>query len=452
MAQISIIEYNDIKKVKRIDAEYFKPQYLFIEKKLKTKKHLHFEDFSFITDGIHSSIDFDDNSNILLFSAKAPKENTFEISGLKNISQKQHLKNPRTALKENDVIISTVGTIGNCAVITKDLLPANSDRHVGIIRPKGISSFLISTFLLSKYGRMQSSRNVVGNVQPNLYIRDMKKFIIPVFSKKFEQDIEKIVKEAHKKQTQSKQFYKDAEQILLKELSLLNYTPKKALTFETSSNEVEKATRFDAEYFQPKYAEIIKHIENYKNGYAYVKDLISWKKGIEVGSEAYTEKGNEFVRVSDFSIFGIEETSRKISDDLYLELKENYQPKEGDILFTKDGTIGITSVLKNDIDGVLSSAFLTLTLKEKYKDFEKECLALILNSIVSKMQVEQLSGGAIIAHLKPSDFESFKIPLIRKEIQREITVKIEESFKLRKESKELLELAKRKVEEEIEKE
>ena len=84
-------------------------------------------------------------------------------------------------------------------------------------------------------------------------------------------------------------------------------------------------------------------------------------------------------------------------------------------------------------------------------DFEKECLALIFNSIICKMQVEKLSGGALIAHLKPSDFEKFKIPLIDQKTQKIISQKIQESHKLRKESKEFLKLAIKKVEE-IEKE
>ena len=66
------------------------------------------------------------------------------------------------------------------------------------------------------------------------------------------------------------------------------------------------------------------------------------------------------------------------------------------------------------------------------------------------MQVEKLSGGAVIAHLKPSDFDTFKIPLIRSSVQKQIADKIQQSHMHRKESKGLLEEAKRKVEEEIE--
>lgn len=35
-------------------------------------------------------------------------------------------------------------------------------------------------------------------------------------------------------------------------------------------SDIQKARRFDAEYFQPKYGKIIKKIENYKNGWDYV--------------------------------------------------------------------------------------------------------------------------------------------------------------------------------------
>jgi len=39
-------------------------------------------------------------------------------------------RNP--ALKPNDVLITTVGTIGNCAVAGPEIMPANIDRHVGL--------------------------------------------------------------------------------------------------------------------------------------------------------------------------------------------------------------------------------------------------------------------------------------------------------------------------------
>jgi restriction endonuclease S subunit len=294
-------------------------------------------------------------------------------------------------------------------------------------------------------------RIITGVAQPKISKENLENIKIPLLPESFQLQIEKIVKVAHEKQTQAKQLYKQAEQILLEELQLINYKPKHILTFETTANKIEKAVRIDADYFQPKYQEIIKKIENYKGGWDFVGNIVKWKKGIEPGTKAYTEQGKEFVRVSDFSIFGIDKTSKKISEEHFEEIKNGFQPQKDEILFTKDGTIGISYVLKENIDGVLSSAFLRLTLKREYKNFEKETLALILNSILSKLQIEQLSGGAIIAHLTPSDFEKLKIPIIPPRIQEKIAEKISLSHKLRKESKNLLEQAKKRVETEIEK-
>ena len=344
------------------------------------------------------------------------------------------------------------GKIGNFAVVSFDTdNKYNINQDVGrIVLETEYNSYYVSGFLNSKFGKLQSKRVSTGQINPFLALGNLETLKIPILPQSFQLQIEKIVKFAYEKQTQSKQLYKEAEEALLKEVGLLDYQPENILSFQTTKKETDEARRFDAEYFQPKYEEIIKKIENYKNGWDYVRNIVHHKKGVEVGSETYQQNGMSFGRVSDFSINGVEKTGKKISKGLYQELKKDYQPKRDDILFTKDGTIGLSYVVKEEFEVILSGAFLRLSLKEKYQNFEKECLSLIFNSIISKMQVEKLSGGAIIAHLKPSDFEKFKIPLIKPQIQKQIAEKIQKNHKLRKESKELLEEAKRRVEEEIE--
>src|SRR3989338_8540316 len=108
--QYSVVNYRDLEKGSlRFDSEYYHPQNLFLLQTLKSKKHHQVGDFAFVTDGIHASIDFDESSKINLLSAKAPKENYFDLSGTGFISKVQDEKNKRTRLKENDVIVSTVG-------------------------------------------------------------------------------------------------------------------------------------------------------------------------------------------------------------------------------------------------------------------------------------------------------------------------------------------------------
>ena len=445
--QLSIIKKSDVQEARRFDAEFFKPEYLEIEKKLENTNHDYLYNLA--------------ENNYKRFNKKDDYFQYIEIANI-NLATGEYLKEkiksneaPSRAQKvcnKNDVLISTVRPNRNAvSIIQEDL--KNLVASTGFCKLTNIKInpyYLFILFKTNDYIKLLI-RHTVATMYPAVTEDDILNLKIPILSQFFQLQIEKIVQSAYQKQTQSKQLYKEAEEVLLKEVDLLDYKPEHILSFETTKKETDEAGRFDAEYFQPKYEEIIKKIENYKNGWDFVRNIVDWKKGVEVGSEAYQQDGMSFGRVADCSRSGIEKTGKKISKELYQELKTDYQPKQDDILFTKDGTIGLSYVVKEEFDMILSGAFLRLSIKDKYKSFEKECLSLIFNSIISKMQVEKLSGGAIIAHLKPSDFEKFKIPLINLKIQKQIAEKIKESHKLGKESKELLKKAKRRVEEEIEK-
>ena len=403
-------------------------------------------DIAFVTDGIHTSIDYDQNGYINLISATSPRENVFDLSRNVFISEKAHSNNPRTALRKNDVIISTVGTIGNCAVVDNTILPANSDRHVGIIRlQKDYSPYVLSTFMLSKYGRMQTLRESTGNVQLNLFIYKLKELLVPNFPKNFQLQIEQMVKSAHAKLEESKQLYTAAENQLLEELCLKNWQPKNEnINVKTLSESFLSSGRLDAEYYQSKYDELFTKLSKYQcDRIAYIVKI---KKSIEPGSDAYRECGVPFVRVSDVTKFGISEPSIFLDDS---DVLKPLKLKKDTILLTKDGSIGIAYKVDENMDCVTSGALLHLSIYNQ--DYNPDYLTLVLNSNIVKLQAERDSNGAIIQHWKPSDIEQVLIPKLSIEIQNEISAKIQRSFALKKESKSLLEQTKTMVENEIEK-
>lgn len=448
MPQISYIKYKDILEARRIDAEYYKPEYLEIERIITSNIFKNLEEITNKIDvGFVGSMTKEYCENgILLLQTKNIEEFSINLSQTTFINERFHNILKKSTIKYGDILIARSGSFGKASIYMENEVCNSSDIIIVEGNNNYINNFYLVAFLNSSYGVGQLMKFASGGLQGHVNLTILESLKIPILSQPFQLKIEEIVKSAHKKQSESKQLYKEAEEILLDELGLLNYEVKHSLWFTSTKKEIDNANRYDSEYYQPKYEEIIKKIEDYEGGWDYAGKIVNWKKGIEVGTEAYTETGKDFVRVSDFSINGISETNRKISESAFVELQKNFQPKKGEILFTKDGTIGISYVLKEDVKGVLSGAFLRLTLNDKYHDFEKECLSLIFNSIICKMQVEKLSGGALIDHLKPSDFETFKIPLIKPEIQKKIAEKIQESHKLRKDSKELLELAKRAVE------
>ena len=67
------------------------------------------------------------------------------------------------------------------------------------------------------------------------------------------------------------------------------------------------------------------------------------------------------------------------------------------------------------------------------------------------MQAERDAGGSVIMHWKPEEIKNMVIPILPKPVQQKISSLICQSFESRKKAKQLLEEAKRKVEDIIEK-
>jgi Type I restriction modification DNA specificity domain len=244
----------------RLDAEYFSKQNIGLLNTLESKKHAQLGDFCYVTDGIHESIDYCEESRVNLFSATTPRENFFDLSRKAYISVDAHLANPRTALLENDIVISTVGTIGNCAVINKTVLPANSDRHVGILRltSNAVRPRYVSTFLLTKYGRFQTWRESTGNVQLNLFLYRIRTLKIALPSIPYQQVIEDTILKADRKHEASKSSYAQAEALLLETLGLTQFTPSiESINIKSFKDSFGTSGRMDAEYYQPKYEALL---------------------------------------------------------------------------------------------------------------------------------------------------------------------------------------------------
>jgi len=111
-------------------------------------------------------------------------------------------------------------------------------------------------------------------------------------------------------------------------------------------------------------------------------------------------------------------------------------------------------MVRENMQAVTSGAILHLTVKDKSKILP-DYLTLALNSEAIKLQAERDAGGSIILHWRVSEIEKVVVPVVDFEIQRQITVFVEESFRLRRESevllKEALEMVEGEIEEKIEK-
>lgn len=317
-----------------------------------------------------------------------------------------------------------------------------------ILRARGIEAGYLYVFCKTYYFVNCLVRATKATMYPAVSNSDAVDTPIFIPSPDFRGKIQKIVVKAFALSDYSEEIYSQAQDAFLTELGLTQWQPKHQLTFIKNYSDIKKSGRIDAEYFQPKYEEIIKAIKNYSGGWDTLGNLVSVKKCVEVGSGEYLDKGVPFIRVSNLGPFEITE-EKYISENLYTKIKQ-HQPQKGEILFSKDATPGIAYHLKEEPQKMISSSGI-VRLKNKTNKVNNECLTLILNSILTKEQVNRDVGGSVILHWQPNQIKETVIPILPDTVQAQIQQKVTESFALRKQSKHLLECAKRAVEIAIEK-
>lgn len=101
-------------------------------------------------------------------------------------------------------------------------------------------------------------------MQPILNYPNIRNLEIPLPSTTFQSRIAELVQEAHIQRELSKSFYAEAEQILLKELGLIDWTHTEVSITEKMSEEVRLFGRCDAEFFQPKYDELFERLSKFQ--------------------------------------------------------------------------------------------------------------------------------------------------------------------------------------------
>ena len=314
-----------------------------------------------------------------------------------------------------------------------------------VILPEYLTTFL-NTGIGIKAIKARARQSVN---QTNVNPEEVKEIEIPLISMKLQRAIEQLFIVANSHRVKALDLYRQADKKLNDILQVTSYAEKTAHSEKSLSNSFLISGRLDAEYYHPKYDALFSILSKYKTmPLGGSRGLVTIMKSIEPGSEAYLEEGVPFIRVSDVDKYEISTPPIMLSKDIVPNIEDLY-PKKDTILLSKDGSIGIAYKLEKDMEAVTSGALLHLTVRDSSVVLP-DYLTLVLNSPIVQLQAERDCNGAIIQHWKPSDIEKVLIPILDMSVQQEIASKVQESFRLREESKRLLDLAVKTVEMAIE--
>lgn len=114
------------------------------------------------------------------------KNNTISPSmHITEIENDSHLS--RSKLKENDILFSIAGTLGRTAIVTSNILPANTNQALAIIRGYNFNQQFLINYLSGRAVKNFIRQNPTIGAQPNLSLKQIKSFTITVPNNDYEQ-------------------------------------------------------------------------------------------------------------------------------------------------------------------------------------------------------------------------------------------------------------------------
>ena len=261
-----------------------------------------------------------------------------EIKSCTKITKKEHegyLR--RSQLKSDDILFSIAGTLGRIGVVTEDILPANTNQALAIIRLSNGDVKYITKVLGSKVVEEYIRKNPTVGAQPNLSLEQVSNLIIP-----YPSDEEQI---------KLGDFFKALDNLITLHQRKLNKLEKlkKAYLEELfpDGNQCKPKRRFKEfkdDWEQRKLGEIATvtgggtpstNISEYWNG------DIDWYSPVEIGENRYVSGS-----IRKITKLGLEKSSAKILP-------------VGTVLFTSRAGIGNTAIL--EVEGCTNQGFQSIT-------------------------------------------------------------------------------------------
>lgn len=360
------------------------------------------------------------------------------------ISNKDNEKIKSSSLQEGDLILSKVGnSIGYFAKVSSDLGKCNiSENNIGIKLSSysDIEKSFILTYLNAKYANKLVLRRKSGNAQPKINVDDLCRIPILIFPK-LSENIHNLIQLHEAYLNQSILSYKQAEDILNKELGITNIENTKNYSVKSFSESFGESNRLDAEYYQDKYDSI--------------KELLDTKENVQSLCHIYdnnyiptNKQKYQYIELSNIGVNG-EISGVEFFNGKELPTRARRLVKKNQVIISSvEGSLQSCALITEEYNGALCSNGFFIIDSDC---ISSETLLILFKSVPIQSLLKQRCSGTILTAISNDELKKIPLPFIKLIVQKEITQKVQESFKLRKDSKNLINVAIRAVEIAIEK-
>ena len=441
--QYSIVDYQSIVDAShslRFDAEFFQPNYLQIQRRLEAIGSRRLIDFQV---NIRHPKEIKRNyveNGVLFLRAQNVRPLSIDLtSNPVYISEEDAKCLQDNTIHYKDILITRSGAnAGQCAIYLEDS-HAISSSHTFIVQSGNLNPFFLAIFLNTKYGTALIEKGKYGSAQPEVAPPFLYQIPVPNLEN-LQTEIEKTYLQSKALTELSKVRYAETQTLLLGELGFADWQPKHSLTFATDYASMQRAERIDADYFQPKYGDIVNAIREYPGGWGAVANQVHLK---DSNFKPEPETEYTYIELANIGNSG-EITGCMVEQGQDLPSRARCKVNTGDVIASSiEGSLGSIALITEEYDNALCSTGFHIV---KPGALNSETLLVLLKSDIGQLQLKKGCSGTILTAINRDEFSKIIVPIIRSEKQSEIQQKVVESFNLRKQAKDLLEYAKRSVE------
>lgn len=345
----------------------------------------------------------------------------------------------RFALKDRDVLFNRTNSF---EWVGRTGIQRTFASYLVRLNPKdSILPEYLCAYLNCKYGEWDVKRRARQSInQTNVNPEEVKEIEIPILDIDLQQKIRNCFTQANSLRILSQKAYSDAELILHNELGTNAIAVANVNVSQKRFSDFVDNGRLDAEYYQPKYDEIIRTISQYPYGHDKIGNLyiLRDKNFLPDNNTRY-----KYIELSDIGVNG------EISGSTYeygsnLPSRARRVVHTGDIIISSiEGSLQSCAIITEEYDGALcSTGFYVLSPRS----INSETSLVLFKSSAIQALLKRACTGTILTAMNKDEFTAINLPVINKDIQNKIADVIRQSTILHSKSKHLLKLTKTAVE------
>lgn len=344
----------------------------------------------------------------------------------KHISRLADCDMDELRLKENTLLLTRSGTIGNISYVSKTLAGCVfSDDVIRVTFKKEYDLGYVYTYLKSKVGSLILQTNGYGSVITHVEPDHLAEVPVPNAPVGVRQHIHNLIAQSYALRDESNEMIDNATNLMTAELHLpaIHDLQKKAASVSTYDVKLSNMNlRLDASYHVPVVDAIIAHLKENAAEVTTVGDSRISEAVILPGrfSRVYVEEGYGRVLIGGKQLGELDPSGKKyLSNTKHDKILSKLEVRENTTLITRSGTIGKIAFVPKHWEHWIPSDHIIRAVPAN-KDIAGY-LYIFLASDYGRTLITRYTYGSVVDEIDDDHVRQIPIPLLRnKDVQQQI--------------------------------